>query len=367
MRLRRSNPAKPGLRRVRRGTGYSYVDQEGSPVSPEVRERIRSLVIPPAWTDVWICPDERGHIQAVGTDDAGRRQYLYHPAWAEKRNRLKHDRVCQLARALPAFRRAVTADLETPGLGRERVLAVALRLLDSGQFRPGWPGYEEENGSHGVATLLARHVSVRGDTVRFAFPGKSGQEQEACLTDRHVAKAVRALLRSAKPTDHLLRYRDTMGERTWHDVSADDLNTRFRELVGDGFTVKDLRTWTATVTAALALSTQPEASTSRERAAAERAALAQTAEWLGNTPAVARRSYVDPRVFDEYAVGRTAEASLPPPDPGDRKRRGRSPGGANPAGRDTRSSSPDGPTPDALDERAWRRAELSVLRLLENS
>ena len=337
MRLRRSNPAKPGLRRVRRGTGFSYVDAAGSPVDPEVRERIRSLVIPPAWTDVWICPDARGHIQAVGTDDAGRRQYLYHPEWAERRNRLKHDRVCELARALPGFRRAVAADLEKRGLGRERVLALALRLLDTGQFRPGWPGYEEENGSHGLATLLARHADVRADTVRFSFPGKSGQPQEASLTDHLVAKAVRALLKSARPRDHLFRYRDATGARAWHDVTADDLNTRFRELVGDGFTVKDLRTWTATVTAALALAAQPEASTTRKRSAAERAALAQTAEWLGNTPAVARRSYVDPRVFDEYAVGRTVPGS---------------------------SASVN---PDAVDERAWRRAELSVLRLLESN
>lgn len=320
---------------MRRGTGFSYLDASGSTVPPEVRERIRSLAIPPAWTDVWICPDERGHIQAVGTDDAGRRQYLYHPRWAERRNRLKHDRVCELARALPAFRRQVAADLGRPGLGRDRVLAIALRLLDSGQFRPGWPGYEEENGSHGVATLLARHAEVRGDTVQLSFPGKSGQRQDASLTDPLVAKAVRALLSAAKPRDHLLRYRDPTRPRAWHDVTADDVNTRFRELVGDGFTVKDLRTWTATVTAAVALAAQPEASTKRARSAAERSALAETAEWLGNTPAVARRSYVDPRIFDEYAVGRTV--------------RGR------------RAAL----NPDAVDERTWRRAELSVLRLLE--
>jgi DNA topoisomerase-1 len=331
MRLKRSNPARRGLRRVRRGTGFSYVDQDGRPVPADVRERIRALAIPPAWTDVWISPDERGHIQAVGTDDAGRRQYLYHPQWAVQRSRVKHDRVCELARALPAFRRTVAADLAKPGLGRERVLALALRLLDSGQFRPGWPGYEEENGSYGVATLLARHVDVSRNTVTFCFPAKSGQQQEATVTDPLTARAVRALLRSAHPRDHLLRYRDRAG---WHDLTAEDVHDRFRELVGDGYTVKDLRTWTATVTAAIALAAQPDPSTRRERAAAERAALTETAEWLGNTPAVARRSYVDPRLFDEYAVGRTAG----PPDA----------------------------SPGRLDDRAWRRAELSVLRLLES-
>lgn len=332
MRLRRSEPAKPGLRRVRRGTGFSFVDQQGRVVPREVQDRIRSLAIPPAWTDVWVSPDERGHIQAVGTDDAGRRQYLYHPQWALQRSRLKHDRVCALARALPAFRRAVRRDLGGPNLGRERVLALALRLLDSGQFRPGWPGYEEENGSYGVATLLARHATVRGDTVTFCFPAKSGKQQEASVTDPLISPAVRALLRSAEPDDRLLRYRDPDG---WHEVTAEDLNTRFRELVGDGYTVKDLRTWMATVMAALALAAQPEPATTRQRTAAERAALTETAEWLGNTPAVARRSYVDPRLFDEFAVGRTAA-----PRPSHR-------------------------TPATLDDRAWRRAELSVLRLLE--
>ncbi len=192
MRLRRSDPAKPGIRRVRRGKGFGYVDRDGHSVDAATKERIRSLVIPPAWEDVWICPWPNGHIQAVGTDAAGRRQYLYHPAWHETRGRDKHERVLTLARRLPEARAEIGRRLRRDGLGRERVGALALRLLDAGLFRTGGEEYESENGSYGVATLRKEHVTVSGDVVSFCFPAKSGVEREAEVRDPALAKAVSA-------------------------------------------------------------------------------------------------------------------------------------------------------------------------------
>lgn len=307
MRLRRTDLSKAGIRRVRRGRGFSYVDADGSRVDAATRERIIGLVIPPAWTDVWICPYANGHIQAVGTDDAGRRQYLYHPAWRQTRDRAKHERVQTMVPRLPAFRAAVDRDLRRRGLTRDRVIAVALRMLDLGLFRTGGEEYEQTHGSYGVTTLHRDHVTVHGDTVDFLFPAKSGVEREASVTDPALAVAIGALKRSRGPGEHLLQYRDSTG---WHEVGAAEVNEAFKALTGADFTVKDLRTWAATVTAAAALAelssrAEDDAPTVKAKADIERQAVRLVAEQLGNTPAVARRSYVDPVVVDSYEAGVT--------------------------------------------------------------
>ena len=303
MRLRKSNPDKPGLTRRGRGKGFSYLDADGNVIDDaEVVERIRALVIPPAWKDVWICPYPNGHIQAVGTDEAGRRQYLYHDAWRVTQDASKHDRVQSLARKLPDFREAVDHDLCSKGLTRERVLAVALRMLDHGVFRTGNTRYAEESGSRGAATLLRKDVRVSKGVLVFDFIAKGGIERTLELKDAKLTTAVTALKRSRHDNPRLLVYRDKEG---WHEIDAGLINTRFQELVGEGYTVKDLRTWTATVHAAveLAEAEKPETKTVAKKAVREM--LDEVSDHLGNTPTVARSSYVDPRVITQYEEGRT--------------------------------------------------------------
>jgi DNA topoisomerase I len=302
---------------VRRGKGFGYVGADGSAVSPDDRERVKALVIPPAWQDVWISPYRNGHIQAVGTDDAGRRQYLYHDAWHEARGREKHDRVLQLAKRLPDARKHVASELRESGFSRRRVTAAGLRMLDAGLFRSGGEEYESEHGSHGVATLLRSHVAVSGEDISFEFPAKSGQLREAIMSDQLLARIVLSLKRSSYPGERLLAYRDKLG---WHELRSSDLNVAFKELVGEEFTVKDLRTWAATVVAAVSLAQLGPAQTEREVKRGEKDAMKVVAEHLGNTPAVARRSYVDPRVLDEYSVGRTIAPSLRKMTKADRER-----------------------------------------------
>ena len=300
MRLRRSRLTEPGIVRTRRGKGFQYRTASGDPVDAADRERIRQLAIPPAWRDVWICPHANGHIQATGVDDAGRTQYLYHPHWAQSRAAQKHARVRELATLLPELRKAVRRDLRREGLERERVTAVALRLLDLGQFRSGGEQYAAEHGTYGVSTLERSHVTVKDDTVRFAFPAKSGQFRDTSVEDPDLAAVVRELKRSRGGSRRLLRWRDDAG---WHDVTAADLNEALREHVGDGYTVKDLRTWAATVRAALFLAGLPAPTTKKDRRAQQQEACDEVAELLGNTRAVARSSYVDPEVFDAHGDG----------------------------------------------------------------
>ncbi|GAA3100162.1 DNA topoisomerase IB [Kribbella aluminosa] len=303
MRLRRSHPDSEGFRRRRRGTGFSYLDAEGNVIDDtDVVERIRTLAIPPAWTEVWICPVPNGHIQAVGTDQAGRRQYLYHDDWRVTQDADKHDRVRQLARKLPAFREAVDADLDTKGLHRRRVLAVALRMLDYGVFRTGNTRYAEENGSRGAATLLRRDVRVSRGRLVFDFRAKGGQRRTVELDDDKLVAAVRSLKRGRHQSPRLLVFRDSDG---YHEIDAGMINERFHELVGDGFTVKDLRTWTATVHAAVDLAEADPPATKQALNAAVKDMLEEVSDHLGNTPAVARSSYVDPRVVEQFEHGRT--------------------------------------------------------------
>lgn len=307
MRLRRSELSKPGIARKRRGNGFSYYRSDGKVLSdPETLQRIKDLVIPPAWKKVWISPYSNGHIQAVGVDAAGRRQYLYHPAWQQERAEEKFDRVLQLSTRLPAWRTEIAKDLTRKGLTRKRVLALALRLLDRGYFRAGGEQYAEENESYGLSTLLCEHVVVRRDAVEFDFPAKSGVRRTVEIEDPEVVRAVRALMRRPNRTERLLVCRTATG---WLDVRAADLNERFKELVGDDYTVKDLRTWHGTVLAAAAFADADPPVSRRVAKRVESAVMKEVAEELGNTPAVARGSYVDPRVVTGYEQGLTIAAA----------------------------------------------------------
>ncbi|MDX6248654.1 MAG: topoisomerase [Kribbellaceae bacterium] len=308
MRLRRGNPDKPGLTRRRRGKGFGYLDAEGNRVTDaEILDRIRMLAIPPAWKDVWICPYPNGHIQAVGTDEAGRRQYLYHDEWRIAQDADKHDRVRRLADKLPEFRQAVDQDLCAEGLGRDRVLAVALRMLDHGVFRTGNTRYAEEYGSRGAATLLRKDVRIRQGKLAFDFTAKGGIRRTLELEDDRLVGAVSALKRSRHGNPRLLVYRDESG---WHEIDATLINERFHELVGDEYTVKDLRTWTATVHAAVELAEADPPETKKAARSSVKSMLEEVSDHLGNTPTVARASYVDPRVITEYEQGHTIARAI---------------------------------------------------------
>lgn len=307
MRLRRSDLRGPGLRRVRRGRGFSYYDANGASITDATTlERIKQLVIPPAWKRVWICPHPNGHIQAVGTDAAGRRQYLYHQKWQQDRNEEKFDRALDMSAALPDMRRQIASDLSGRGLTRDRVIALALQLLDLGYFRSGSEQYVEENNSFGLATLLCEHVTLQSGAVEFDYPAKSGVRRTLLIEDPEVVRSVRALMRRPHRGERLLVCRNGSG---WTDLHADDLNSRFKELVGDEYTVKDLRTWHGTVLAAVAFvdADPPENKSVIKRV--ESAVMKEVAEELGNTPAVARRSYVDPRVVEGYESGLSIAAA----------------------------------------------------------
>ncbi|MCX6400713.1 MAG: DNA topoisomerase IB [Propionibacteriales bacterium] len=262
---------------------------------------MRALVIPPAWTEVWICPDERGHLQAVGTDDAGRRQYLYHPEWRRKRDAAKFDRAIELGRRLPHVRARLRADLEGEPTARETVLAAAVRIIDLACFRLGSDQYADEYGSYGLSTLELRHVGRSGDERTFAFVGKAGIDHEVGVSDPAVIRVVDALRRRRDPGARLLAAREG---RRWRVIEAGEVNERIRELVGLEVTAKDFRTWRATVSVAADLAALERASSRTARDRQVRQAIVRASELLGNTPAVARSSYVDPRVIDLFDAGR---------------------------------------------------------------
>ena len=283
-RLRRSNTSDPSA----------------SLRDPEVRARAKALVIPPAWTDVWIAPYANGHVQATGLDAAGRRQYLYHPGWRERMDHLKFDRALELAESLPTARRLVTLDLRGEGFPRERILAAGFRMLDTGSLRVGAERYADANGSYGLTTLLCSHAVVRGDTVELRFPAKSAHAWESDIVDADLAEVVRGLRRRG-PTAQLLSFRD---DRGWHPIDATELNEYVRARTGGEFTAKDFRTLHGTLAAAASLAGSGAASKSaRSRAVAQ--AMRDAADVLGNSAAIAKASYVDPRVVDEFMHGRT--------------------------------------------------------------
>lgn len=301
--LRHVTDQQPGIRRQRAGCGFRYVGPEGRTVrDAEVLARIRSLAVPPAWTDVWICPVERGHLQASGRDARGRKQYRYHPRWREVRDETKYDRMIAFASALQSIRRRTRRDLARPGLPREKVLAAVVQLLEKTSIRVGNDEYARQNGSFGLTTLHNRHVDVRGARLNFRFRGKSGREHDVGIEDPRLA-AVVARCRDL-PGQELFAYVDEAGEV--HHIGSADVNAYLREITGQDFTAKDFRTWAGTVLAARALQ-QFDAFTSV--AAARRnivAAIDSVARTLGNTKAVCRKSYVHPGVLDAYLDGTMA-------------------------------------------------------------
>jgi DNA topoisomerase I len=309
-RIRRVDCSGPGIRRQRRGRGFRYVDElTGEAIDdPEVLARIRSLVIPPAWRDVWICPLPNGHLQAVGTDRAGRRQYLYHQAWRLRREQAKFDHMLEFARTLPRLRERVSEHLDGDGLGRERVLACAVRLLDRGFFRIGSESYAEHNDTYGLATMYKRHVRIQGEEIVFDYPSKFGKRRVASVVDPVVREVITALRRRRGGGLELLAWRE--GGR-WIDARSEDVNDYIGTHAGGDFTTKDFRTWHATVLAAVALSASwavARSRTARDRAISR--AVKEVAHYLGNTPAVCRSSYIDPRLFDRYRSGLTVAGAL---------------------------------------------------------
>jgi len=306
--LRRSDPNGAGIRRRRCGRGFTYLGPDATIKDRRTLARIKSLVIPPAWQEVWICADPQGHIQAIGTDAAGRRQYRYHDLWRQQQDQDKHDRVLRFGAALPAIREAVGQHLDTRGLGRERVLAAAIRLIDLGFFRPGGEEYAEQNGTFGLATIRKEHVTLTKGQLVFEYLAKGAKQREQAIAEDQVCAAVRSLRRRNGGGDQLLAYR--VGPR-WHDVTAADINDHVREISGGDYTAKDFRTWHATVLAAVGLAVSERAAASegaRKRAIAR--VVQEVAGYLGNTPAVARASYIDPRVIDLYQDGRTIASAL---------------------------------------------------------
>jgi DNA topoisomerase IB len=322
MRLRRSNPGGPGYGRRRRGRGFVYLDESGQPITDRAElDRIRGLAIPPAWTDVWICPHPRGHVQATGTDAAGRRQYLYHPVWRAKRDAAKFDHVLEVAVRLPRLRRRVDEDLDGRGLNRPRVLAAVAKLLDSGAFRIGGDQYATgDEPSYGVATLRPEHVRAARGCVVVEYVAKGGLDRVQTVADPDVCDLVRALRRRRNGADRLFAYWDA-DARQWRDVRSDEVNQYLREASGTDMTAKDFRTWHATVLAAaeLAAAGPQRSPTARKRTVAR--VMREVAEQLGNTPAVARASYVDPRVVDLFHDG--VLARIPARPRGETARRSR--------------------------------------------
>jgi DNA topoisomerase-1 len=302
-RLRRTSPDQPGWTRRRAGKGFVYLDQAGDRLPPEDAQRVRDLVIPPAWKDVWVTPYENGHLQAVGTDDAGRRQYLYHPVWRAKRDAEKFDRMQEFGRALVKARELVLTDLGREGMPLERACAAAVRLLDLGYFRIGNDVYADTHGSFGLTTLERRHVKRHQDRLVFAFVGKSGVDHRIEIDDVTVIEAIEIMRRRRGGDLRLLAYKNG---RSWRSILPDLVNEYVRASTGLEATAKDFRTWHATVLAAAALAeTQEHGETQASRKRAVAGAMKEVSEFLGNTPTLARSSYVDPRVIEAYEEGAT--------------------------------------------------------------
>jgi len=305
-RLRRTDQNHPGISRRRSGTGFTYQDADGRTITdPEIRERLEHLGIPPAWTDVWIAPYPNGHVQATGKDAAGRRQYIYHPTWREQKDRIKFDRALSLAESLPTARRFVTLDLRLDEPVRDRALGAAFRMLDTGSLRVGSERYAEEHGSHGLSTLLCSHARVSGDVVALSFPGKSGQEWDSEIRDPDLAAVVRSL-KTRGGRSRLLAWRPEAGS-PWRPLHAHEINEYVKLRAGDDFTAKDFRTLHGTVAAAVSLAQAgPQPTVGRRRKALAQA-MRDASEVLGNTPSIARKSYVDPRLVDAYEHGETID------------------------------------------------------------
>ena len=298
--LRYTTDGRPGIGRRRNGSGFVYLDADGKRVSDaDELARIRGLAVPPAWTEVWISPWPNGHLQATGRDARGRKQYRYHPRWREVRDETKYHRTTAFGRALPAIRRRVERDLARPGLPREKVVAVIVRLLDVSHIRVGNPEYARDNRSFGLTTLRNRHATVSGQEIRFAFRGKGGQSRRVSVRDRRVARVVRRC--RELPGQVLFQYEDDDGNLV--DVTSSDVNEYLLEITGEDFTSKDFRTWSGTVLAAEALAEAGEHRSQRQATRKVTRAIEEVAEQLGNTPAVCRACYIHPDVVQAYRDG----------------------------------------------------------------
>lgn len=302
--LRYVSDESPGYKRRRRGNKFIYFDTDGKPIRDERRIlRLNRLAIPPAYTDVWICPSPHGHLQATGRDDRGRKQYRYHDRWREERDENKYEKIVIFGRALPKIRRRIQRDLRRPDLPREKVLATVLQLLEKTFIRVGNQEYARENKSFGLTTMRNRHVGVRGSKVRFRFRGKSGQEHDIGTEDKRVAKIVRKL--QELPGQEVFQYLDEEGAR--HQVTSEGVNEYLQAITGEKFTAKDFRTWAGTVMAAMALQAQEAFENKSQAKKNVKAAIGAVAKMLGNTPAICRKCYVHPAVLESYLDGNLIE------------------------------------------------------------
>ncbi len=310
-RLRRADCSTPGIRRVRKGRGFTYLDADGRRVDePELMDRIAHLAIPPAWRDVWICPYPNGHLQATGTDAAGRKQYRYHDEWRRRQDQAKFDEMLSFARALPDLRGRVAEDLAaSEEITRERALACAVRLLDRGFFRIGSEDYAAHNETFGLATMRKEHARLEpGNAVVFDYVAKSGKHRVQAVTDPDVHEILGRLKRRRGGGPELLAYREGS---VWRDIRSPDINLYVKDATGADYSAKDFRTWNATVLAAVGLGVAGEVAGSQSgRKRAINRAVKEVAHYLGNTPAVCRASYIDPRVFDAYRAGVTIGPAL---------------------------------------------------------
>jgi DNA topoisomerase-1 len=302
--LRYVSDASPGIRRRRAGKGFSYVGPDGKPVRDKATlERIRRLAIPPAYTDVWICPQPNGHLQATGRDARGRKQYRYHPRWREVRDETKFGRMLAFSEALPRLRARVEKDLARPGLPKEKVLATVVQLLECTAIRVGNDEYARSNRSFGLTTLRDHHVEISGSTIHFEFRGKSGKVHSVDLSDRRLARIVARC--QAVPGAELFQYVDEEGRR--ESIGSGDVNDYLREITGEDFTAKDFRTWAGTLQAVAALERIDPPGSEREAKSVIVQAIDQVAERLNNTRAVCRKYYVHPVVLESYAAGTLQE------------------------------------------------------------
>jgi DNA topoisomerase-1 len=302
--LRYVSNNEPGIRREKNGDAFRYVDKSNHVIREEAElQRIKSLGIPPAWTNVWICPQENGHLQAVGRDAKGRKQYRYHTRWREVRDETKYTRMIHFARALPKIRKQVKKDMKLPELSRRKVLATVVRLLEISLIRVGNEEYAKQNGSFGLTTMRDRHVKVKGTKVHFSFRGKSGKSHEIKVDDKHLAPIVKKC--QDLPGQELFQYIDSEGQR--QKVTSEDVNEYLREITGQDFTAKDFRTWAGTVLAAIALREFEQCNSQRQAKRNITQAIESVAQRLGNTPAICRKCYVHPAVFDSYLDGKTIE------------------------------------------------------------
>jgi DNA topoisomerase-1 len=306
--LHHVSDAAPGLVRKRRGKSFVYLDPRGRRVrTPAVLSRVKSLAIPPAWSDVWICADAKGHLQATGRDARGRKQYRYHPSFREERESAKYQHLFDFAKALPRIRKAVAKDMAVPGLTRDKVVATIVYLLEATLIRVGNADYARQNKSYGLTTMRDPHVEVHGAEMTFDFTGKSGRAWRITLKDRRIARIVKAC--RELPGQHLFQYLDENGKR--QRVSSTDVNEYLRRVSGREVTAKDFRTWTGTLMAVLTLAEQEAPASEAAAKRIIKACVTEVSERLGNTVAICRKCYIHPAVIDAYTAGTLARRFKP--------------------------------------------------------